>query len=126
MVEMVPTPFANKAAAKQYFETEFLEKMKNHPQKAILGPYLYTNIEAKPDGTADWRFNKAGILAARRESKGAVYREVNPSGQESSQISYPISQVLISTTMQIGYGNLHDSRTRVGFANPPDTFYVGV
>jgi esterase len=66
MVEGVPAPFLDKAAAKKYFETEFLEKMKNHPQKAILGPYLFTNIEGKPDGSADWRFNKAGILFSLR------------------------------------------------------------
>lgn len=66
MVEMVPTPFANKQVAKEYFEKEFPEKIQNHPQKAILGPYLFTNIETKADGTADWRFHKEGILFSLR------------------------------------------------------------
>lgn len=62
LIEMVPVPFESKSQAKDYFEGEFLEEIKNHPQKGILGPYFYTNIETKPDGTADWRFHKKGVL----------------------------------------------------------------
>src|SRR5690606_27868542 len=66
LIEMVPVPFPSKAAAKEYFENEFTERVKNHPQGAILGQYFYTNIEQKPDGRADWRFHKSGILLSLR------------------------------------------------------------
>lgn len=62
LLDLVPTPFASKAEAKEFFEKEFPSRISDHPQKKILGPYFFTNIEDKPDGTADWRFNKEGIL----------------------------------------------------------------
>jgi esterase len=62
LLDLVPTPFVSKAAAKEFFEKEFPNRIANHPQKKILGSYFFTNIEEKSDGTADWRFNKNGIL----------------------------------------------------------------
>lgn len=64
LIDLVPTPFASKAEAKNFFEHDFLDKIPNHPQRHLLAPYLYTNIEEKADGTADWRFNKHGILTS--------------------------------------------------------------
>ncbi len=64
LVGLVPTPFASKQEAKTFFEGPFLDMIPDHPQKQILGPYLYTNIEEKADGSADWRFNKNGILTS--------------------------------------------------------------
>lgn len=66
LIDLVPTPFPSKQEAKAFFDGPFLEKIPDHPQKHILGPYLYTNIEEKTDGTADWRFNKNGILTSLR------------------------------------------------------------
>lgn len=66
LIEMVPTPFPSKTVAKEFFANEFPEKIKDHPQKDILGPYFFTNIETKADGTADWRFHKEGILFSLR------------------------------------------------------------
>jgi len=66
LLDLVPTPFPDKLAAKKFFESEFLGLIKNHPQKEILGPYLLTNIEELPDGTADWRFFKDGIIESLR------------------------------------------------------------
>lgn len=64
LIDLVPTPFASKPDAKAFFEGEFLERIQTHPQRSMLGPYLFTNIEEKADGTADWRFNKNGILTS--------------------------------------------------------------
>ncbi len=73
MVEMVPVPFANKFAAKQYFDNEFervLAENSKGPdavQRAhILAQYFYTNIESRADGTASWRFSKDAILSSLR------------------------------------------------------------
>lgn len=62
MVEMVPTPFASKRAAKEYFAHEFVERLGGRPEAQILGQYFYTNIEPQADGRADWRFFKKAIL----------------------------------------------------------------
>jgi esterase len=61
-VQMVPTPFASKVAAKEYFENEFVERFGGGKAVRILGQYFYTNIEVLPDGRADWRFQKQAIL----------------------------------------------------------------
>jgi pimeloyl-ACP methyl ester carboxylesterase len=67
LLDLVPTPFPDKTRAKEFFENDFPLLIKNHPQKSILGPYLYTNIEEKSDGTADWRFHKDGIIESLRQ-----------------------------------------------------------
>jgi pimeloyl-ACP methyl ester carboxylesterase len=66
MVEMVPTPFASKKHAKDYFSGAFIEALsgRSHEQARILGQYFYTNIEVRADGMADWRFSKNAILAS--------------------------------------------------------------
>jgi pimeloyl-ACP methyl ester carboxylesterase len=67
LLDLVPTPFPAKANAKKFFNEDFPALIKNHPQKDILGSYFYTNIETKEDGTADWRFNKYGIIESIRQ-----------------------------------------------------------
>ncbi|HEY8271574.1 MAG TPA: alpha/beta hydrolase [Pseudobdellovibrionaceae bacterium] len=62
LLEMVPTPFPNREAARSFFQTEFLEKAKTRENPQVLAQFLYANIEDKADGTVDWRFYKQGIL----------------------------------------------------------------
>ena len=62
LLDLVPAPFPDKASAKSFFDNDFPELVRHHPQKKIIGPYLYTNIEEKDDGLADWRFYKDGIV----------------------------------------------------------------
>ncbi|MEQ1663796.1 MAG: alpha/beta hydrolase [Bdellovibrionales bacterium] len=82
MVEMVPTPFASKKHAKDYFSGAFIEEListsgdvkgvstglvvakMSYEQARVLGQYFYTNIEVRTDGLADWRFSKNAILAS--------------------------------------------------------------
>jgi esterase len=51
-------------AAKEYFEKDFVEKLGGGKGAKVLGQYFYTNIEPRPDGTADWRFLKKAILSS--------------------------------------------------------------
>jgi pimeloyl-ACP methyl ester carboxylesterase len=60
MVEMVPAPFVSKA----FFENDFVAQLGGGAGAKVLGQYFYTNIEARPDGTADWRFSKKAILSS--------------------------------------------------------------
>ncbi len=64
LINMVPTPFADKRAAKVYLTTEFVEKLAGQDNAKVLGQYFYTNIETRTDGSADWRFAKEAILAS--------------------------------------------------------------
>lgn len=66
LLSLVPTPFPNKLAAKEFFLGEFIRRASNRPQPQTLGQYLYSNIEDKADGTADWRFSRESILASLR------------------------------------------------------------
>jgi len=67
LIEMVPTPFANRTAAKTYFAGAFLEKTRNNPQRDILSQYLYSNLRELENGNLDWRFSKFGVLETLRE-----------------------------------------------------------
>lgn len=61
MIERTPTPFRNKKTAKEYFYNEFKD--------VNLGAYLYSNIEDKEDGSADWRFSKKGVIESIIEGR---------------------------------------------------------
>lgn len=63
LLGMVPTPFANREAARDFFQGEFLEKAKTRDKPQVLAQFLYANIEDKADGSSDWRFSKQGILS---------------------------------------------------------------
>lgn len=62
LLGIVPTPFANRQEAKEFFQTEFLARAKTRDKAAVLAQFLYANLEEKPNGTMDWRFSKSGIL----------------------------------------------------------------
>ncbi len=64
LIEMVPTPFVNKREAKQYFETIYPQKVRTKENAKQLAQYLFSNIEDKSNGTADWRFHKEGVIAS--------------------------------------------------------------
>jgi len=59
MIEAVPVPFKDRAAARTFFKTEFEERYGK-----VLSDYLYSNIEKKENGSYDWRFYKEGALEA--------------------------------------------------------------
>ena len=64
LVNMVPVPFRDKNAAKEYLTHDFVEKLAGRENAKILGQYFYTNIETQADGTADWRFAKDAIMTS--------------------------------------------------------------
>ncbi|MGZ3743744.1 MAG: alpha/beta fold hydrolase [Pseudobdellovibrionaceae bacterium] len=69
LLGLVPTPFPNRTAARNFFQTEFLEKAKTRDNPPVLAQFLYANIEDKADGSADWRFYKEGILSSVRDGR---------------------------------------------------------
>jgi esterase len=64
LVQMVPVPFVTKAAAKKYFEEDFVLQLGGGESARVLGQYFYTNIEQKSEGHADWRFAKEAIFSS--------------------------------------------------------------
>lgn len=67
LLSIVPTPFASKKRAREFFMGEFEAKIPENPQRKVLSQFFYTNIEEKSDGTASWRFSKSGVLESVRQ-----------------------------------------------------------
>lgn len=70
LLAQIPTPFASKRAAKEFFLNEFPRIRWGREPAANLGAFLLMNIEEKPDARADWRFFKPGILESVRLGRG--------------------------------------------------------
>jgi len=62
LLGLVPTPFVNRTQAKEFFNNEFVKVAKTRENVQVLAQYFYANIIDKPDGTADWRFSRQGII----------------------------------------------------------------
>jgi pimeloyl-ACP methyl ester carboxylesterase len=69
LLDLVPTPFAGRLEAKEFFMNEFPQRARDWRNPVGLGQYFYTNLEDKPDGKIDWRFSKDAILRALREGR---------------------------------------------------------
>lgn len=76
LLNLVPTPFASREAAKAFFQTEFLQKAKTRENAQILSQFLYANLYEQPDGAWDWRFSKPGIIASVVESGNQDYWKI--------------------------------------------------
>lgn len=64
----VPTPFPNREAAKEFFAQHFLDD-------PLTGSFLHANLEAKENGTYDWRFFKEGIIDTVRQGRATDAQE---------------------------------------------------
>lgn len=69
LIELVPTPFATRAAAKNFFEHEYPDRISWYPQADVVSRFLLSNIEQKAEGKMDWRFAKEAILRSAREGR---------------------------------------------------------
>ena len=106
----VPTPFANKLVAKEFFLNEFLRLplAGRHPQ--TLGAYLYSNIIEKENGQADWRFSKEAIFLSVSQGRakdhwselrlltmpGLVIR-----GESSTELSSEVYQRMLASNPRL-------------------------
>lgn len=64
----VPTPFASKLKAKEFFMNDF-HRVPVRGNRQTIGLYLYSNIVDQPDGTADWRFSRQAIIDSVRQGR---------------------------------------------------------
>lgn len=63
LLGLVPTPFENKLAAKEFFMNQFKPLVRGRTENPeTLGQYLYSNILETPEGKADWRFSKEAMI----------------------------------------------------------------
>lgn len=65
LLGVVPTPFLNKLAAKEFFMNEFKPLVKDRTENPdTLGAYFYSNMVENENGQVDWRFSKDAIISA--------------------------------------------------------------
>ncbi len=69
LLNLVPTPFPSREAARQFFETQYPQLISFYPQPAAVSRFLQANIDQKDDGTFSWRFDKEGIFQSMREGR---------------------------------------------------------
>lgn len=67
MLGHIPTPFADKAAVKYFFDNEFKKAFPSKEPPAVLATFLQANLEEKNDGSYDWRFSKHAVFEIVRE-----------------------------------------------------------
>ena len=65
----IPTPFSSREEAKAFFDQQFA----NDP---ITGPFLFSNLESKADGTYDWRFHAAGMVESIEKGRAVDAMEI--------------------------------------------------
>lgn len=80
LLAYVPTPFASKLLAKEFFMNEFRKIPLPIQQPQTLGAFLYSNLEEKtPEGLVDWKFSKRAIeesLAAGQNHLWLEWRQI--------------------------------------------------
>ena len=62
LLNLAPTPFANRDEARQFFAEDFVKIAKTRENVDVMSKFFYSNMDEKPDGTVDWRFSKNGII----------------------------------------------------------------
>ncbi len=69
LLDLVPTPFSSRTEAKNFFEERYPALISWNPQPQVVSRFFYSNLEAKADGTQDWRFSKPAILNILRAGR---------------------------------------------------------
>lgn len=68
-LDMIPTPFPDKRAAKHFFAETFPQLVGGGAQARVLAEYFYANLRSGAEGKADWRFSPVGVRASVREGR---------------------------------------------------------
>ncbi len=68
-IEAVPTPFASKKEARDFFNGPFRSLVSTSEKPEMLAEFFYWNMEEKSESVVDWRFFKPGILASLQEGR---------------------------------------------------------
>lgn len=69
LLSLVPRPFENRKAAREFFTNEYPRLISYNPKAHDLSQYFYSNITDTPDGKADWRFSLDGVRESLKEGR---------------------------------------------------------
>lgn len=105
LLQLVPTPFATRTEARDFFENQYVAKISFYPEPAVMSRFLLSNIEQKPDGQMDWRFAKEAILKSMREGRKEDHWDVFANlkmpvlivrGEKSTDLSRPVFERMLA------------------------------
>lgn len=124
LLAMVPTPFKNRVAARQFFQNEFPQKVGEGEMGATLASYFYMNISDQPDGGADWRFSKDGVLASLDlgnakdrffELEGLTMPTLVIRGAQSAELTQPLFEKMLASNPRVQGAVINDAGHWVHF-----------
>lgn len=69
MLKAIPTPFANRTRAKEFFEQSFAQvfPVKEDPQ--VLSQFLMANLKENSSGVWDWQFSASAMIESVRQGR---------------------------------------------------------
>lgn len=127
LIELVPTPFADHAAANRFFDREYAKLIAWHPSPDVICRFLYSNLEEKPGRSWDWRFNKAGILEALhlghtvnhwKEIEGLTMPTLWLRGSRSTDLSRVAFEEVLARNQVITGAEIPDAGHWIHFEQP--------
>jgi pimeloyl-ACP methyl ester carboxylesterase len=104
LINLVPTPFPDRASARAFFENDYERLISFHSQPRVIRQFFYTNLEDQSDQTVNWRFYKPGILEALRighaQNRWDLIDRLNTPtlwlrGQDSTDLPRPVFEAIL-------------------------------
>lgn len=109
LLDGVPTPFASRDMARDFFKKEFPSRVETKEPPTVLAGFLYANM-VETNGQWDWRFSKKGILetvrVGRMEDRWKEVRSLQmPTlwirGELSSELKPEVYQKILASNSMI-------------------------
>ena len=69
MLASIPTPFASKNQAQQFFDERFSLVFKTKEDPKVLSAFLMVNLKEDESGLYDWRFSASAMVESVREGR---------------------------------------------------------
>lgn len=69
MLKSIPTPFAQRSQAKEFFEHRFAKVFPVKEDPSVLSQFLLANLKENAAGVLDWQFSVEGIIESVRQGR---------------------------------------------------------
>lgn len=76
LLNLVPTPFKSRAAAKDFFQNTFKKTAQTRDNVDMIAAYFYTNLHEIEGGHLDWRFDRNAVIESAKEASRNRWPEV--------------------------------------------------
>lgn len=66
LLASIPTPFASKAQAREFFEQKFQSAFQTKEDPKVLSAFLLANLQETQGGVVDWKFSSSAMVESAR------------------------------------------------------------